>query len=247
MKVYEAINAVQAALSKEGISKTQKNAQQGYQFRGIDDVMNALAPILVQSRLCILPRVMARETTERQSKSGSALFYTVLDMEYDFVHAEDASKHVVSVVGEAMDSADKSCNKAMSAAYKYACIQAFCIPTEGDADATTHEVAAAGVTEGPAAVAPTRHATPSQQRAAVLPVSSLTPPQNRSVASGNGADLKISEKQAIRYHAKARDAGWKDPELAAWLLEVWGLHSSRDIPRAKYDEICKQVEQGMEP
>ena len=42
-----------------------------------------------------------------------------------------------------MDSADKATNKAMSAAYKYAAIQAFCIPTEGDndADATTHEVA----------------------------------------------------------------------------------------------------------
>src|SRR5690606_19364534 len=45
--------------------------------------------------------------------------------------------------GEAMDSADKATNKAMSAAYKYAAFQTFCIPTEGDndADATTHEVA----------------------------------------------------------------------------------------------------------
>lgn len=41
-----------------------------------------------------------------------------------------------------MDSGDKATNKAMSAAYKYAAMQAFCIPTEGDndADATTHEV-----------------------------------------------------------------------------------------------------------
>jgi hypothetical protein len=44
--------------------------------------------------------------------------------------------------GEAMDSGDKATNKAMSAAYKYACMQAFSIPTEGDndADAHTHEV-----------------------------------------------------------------------------------------------------------
>lgn len=42
-----------------------------------------------------------------------------------------------------MDSADKATNKAMSAAYKYAAMQAFCIPTEGDndADAHTHDVA----------------------------------------------------------------------------------------------------------
>ena len=43
-----------------------------------------------------------------------------------------------------MDSGDKATNKAMSAAYKYAALQTFCIPTEGDndADATTHEVKA---------------------------------------------------------------------------------------------------------
>ena len=51
--------------------------------------------------------------------------------------------HTIRTYGEAMDSADKATNKAMSAAYKYAAIQAFCIPTEGDndADATTHDVA----------------------------------------------------------------------------------------------------------
>jgi hypothetical protein len=44
--------------------------------------------------------------------------------------------------GEAMDSGDKATNKAMSAAYKYACFQAFSIPTESrdDEDHQTHEV-----------------------------------------------------------------------------------------------------------
>ena len=88
---------------------------------------------------------MTRETTERATKSGSTLFYTVLEVEFDFVSSEDGSTHTIRTIGEAMDSADKSTNKAMSAAYKYACLQAFCIPTEGDndADATTHDVAPA--------------------------------------------------------------------------------------------------------
>ena len=54
MKVYAAINAVQAALSKEGIAKTRKNLQQGYAFRGIDEVMNALAPILATGTLAAI-------------------------------------------------------------------------------------------------------------------------------------------------------------------------------------------------
>jgi hypothetical protein len=142
-KVYEAISNVMHDISKEGITKDRKNQQQGYSFRGIDDVFNALSPILAKNKLCILPRVMSRETVERATRNGVALFYTTLLVEFDFVSAEDGSKHTVCMVGEAMDSADKSSNKAMSAAYKYAAMQAFCIPTEGDndADGTTHDVA----------------------------------------------------------------------------------------------------------
>ena len=149
MKVYEKIAAVTADLSKIGISKDSKNAQQGYQFRGIDQVYGALSPLLSKHGLCILPRVKDRQVLERQTKSGGALFYTTLIVEFDFVAAEDGSKHTVITVGEAMDSGDKSSNKAMSAAYKYAAFQNFCIPTEADndADATTHEVAAAPVVD----------------------------------------------------------------------------------------------------
>lgn len=141
--VYKAINAVQAALSKTGISKDRTNTQgSGYKFRGIDDVYNAVAPLLAEHGLCILPRMTERLCEERQSKSGGALFYTTVKAEFDFVCAADGSRHTVVTYGEAMDSGDKSTNKAMSAAYKYAAFQAFAIPTEGDndADAHAHEV-----------------------------------------------------------------------------------------------------------
>ncbi len=144
MKVYAAITKVMAEIGRTGISKDRKNLQQGYQFRGIDDVYNALSGLLSTAGLCILPRVLAREVTERATKDGrGTLFYVVLNMEFDIVCAEDGSKHTIGVSGEAMDSGDKATNKAMSAAFKYACMQVFCIPTEGnpDADLETHEVA----------------------------------------------------------------------------------------------------------
>lgn len=137
--VYKAINAVQAALAKTGISKDRTNTQgSGYKFRGIDDVYNAVAPLLAEHGLCILPRMTERSCEERQSNAGKALFYTVVKAEFDFVAADDGSKHTVVTYGEAMDSGDKSTNKAMSAAYKYAAFQAFAIPTEGDNDADAH-------------------------------------------------------------------------------------------------------------
>lgn len=144
MKVYQSINAVQSDLAKAGISKDRTNTFDKYQFRGIDDVYNALAPLLAKHGLCILPRILSRQVVERESQKGGALFYVTVEAEFDFVSAEDGSKHVVRTFGEAMDRGDKATNKAMSAAYKYAAFQAFAIPTEGDndADAQTHQVAA---------------------------------------------------------------------------------------------------------
>jgi hypothetical protein len=140
--VYQAISAVQMSLAKLGIEKVQENKFDKYKFRGIDDVYNALAPLLAQNRLCILPRIINRKCEERKSQKGGALFYVTVDAEFDFVAASDGSTHTVKMIGEAMDRSDKATNKAMSAAYKYACFQTFCIPTEGDNDAdfTTHEV-----------------------------------------------------------------------------------------------------------
>jgi hypothetical protein len=149
-KVYEAIAKVQGELAKVGIAKEGTNSAQNYKFRGIDQVYGALSPLLSKHGLCIIPRIVSREMHERVtikewqgSKKESVLFYVTVHAEFDFVSAEDGSKHTAATFGEAMDSGDKATNKAMSAAYKYAAFMTFAIPTEGDndADATTHDVA----------------------------------------------------------------------------------------------------------
>lgn len=141
-KVYAAMRNVMEDVGKSGISKARKNAQQGYQFRGIDDVYNELNAILSKHNLLICPRMKDRFVTERTTNKGGVLFYVTVNAEFEIISSEDGSKHVISTFGEAMDSGDKATNKAMSAAYKYAAMMLFCIPTEGDndADAETHEV-----------------------------------------------------------------------------------------------------------
>jgi hypothetical protein len=148
MKVYQAIHAVMADIGALGITKSRKNQQQGYTFRGIDEVYNEMNPLFAKHGLLMLPRVMSSEQTDRISRKGDPLIYTRVRVEFDFIATEDGSRQTISTVGEAMDSADKSSNKAMAAAYKYAAMMAFCIPTEGDndADATTHYVAVPPVT-----------------------------------------------------------------------------------------------------
>jgi hypothetical protein len=138
LQVYRAINQVQAELAECGITKDRRNSSQGYNFRGIDDVYNVLSPILAKCGLCILPRMIARQCEEVPTKSGGSMRYVTVEAEFDFVSVEDGSSHTCRTFGEAMDSADKATNKAMSAAYKYAAFQAFAIPTEGDNDADGH-------------------------------------------------------------------------------------------------------------
>lgn len=144
-RIYAAIAAVMAEVGKEGISKDRRNEQQGYKFRGIDDVYNALAPMLAKHDLIVIPRCLSRELVERKNAKGNPLFYVTCQVEFTLVCSLDGSSIQAVTYGEAMDSADKATNKAMSAAYKYMAMQTFCIPTEGDndADATTHEVAPA--------------------------------------------------------------------------------------------------------
>lgn len=140
--VYQAIAAITDAFSKSGISKDRENRQQGFVFRGIDDVLNALAPLLAANHLVILPKVLKRELTERSTQKGGVLFNVVVEVEYRFVSAMDGSEATVGPFpGEAMDAGDKATNKAVSAAYKYMAFQTFCIPTEGDndADGQSHE------------------------------------------------------------------------------------------------------------
>jgi hypothetical protein len=191
MEVYKAINAVQAELAKIGISKDRRNTQgAGYNFRGIDDIYNALAPLLAEKGLCILPRVLSRESVERVSKQGGALFYITVEAEFDFVSTADGSKHTVKTFGEAMDSGDKATNKAMSAAYKYAAFQAFCIPTEGDndADGHTHQVASANDDSPAEAAEMDAEVTAQMNAAASVPdlvkiMNSLTADQKRAATA----------------------------------------------------------------
>lgn len=136
MKIYGAIAAAMAEIG--AISKSKRNQQQGFQYRGIDDVMNTLYPILSKNGLFIAPEVIEHTREERTTKNGGNLIYSILKVRYT-MYADDGSNVSATVIGEGMDSADKSSNKAMSVAMKYAMFQLFCIPTEEmvDPDAET--------------------------------------------------------------------------------------------------------------
>jgi hypothetical protein len=133
-----------AAVMREigAIGKDSTNEQQRFKYRSIDAVYNALNPLLAKHGIFTTPEVIDKTREERTNKNGTVLAFTCLRMRYTF-WAPDGSSVACVVEGEGMDSGDKSSNKAMAVAHKYALLQTFCIPTEEqkDPDAEVHEVA----------------------------------------------------------------------------------------------------------
>lgn len=138
-KIYKAISGVMKDIG--AIGKDQENTFDKYKFRGIDDVYNALQPALIKNGVFAVPRLLEINQTDRVSKKGDQMIHTTVKVEYSF-YAEDGSSVTVVVPGEAADRSDKSVNKAMSAAFKYACFQTFCIPVKEmlDADKDSPEI-----------------------------------------------------------------------------------------------------------
>lgn len=127
MNIYESIAKCMEEIGAVG--KDDVNKQQGFKYRGIDAVMNAINPALVKNRVFIVPEVLEQQRQEHTTKNGAALIYSICRIRYTFF-AEDGSHIEAITVGEGMDSGDKATNKAMAIAFKYACFQVFCIPTE---------------------------------------------------------------------------------------------------------------------
>ena len=127
--IYEAIPKVIADVG--AVEKDKVNRQQGFKYRSVDDVFNALNPALAKNGVFIVPLILQRECTEvGKTSKGATIVKVMLKVKFTF-YASDGSHIETIIYGEAMDMGDKGTNKAMSIAYKYACFQVFCIPTEG--------------------------------------------------------------------------------------------------------------------
>ena len=129
--IYKAIIGVMAEIN--AIGKDRKNQQQGFAYRGIDDVMNELHAALTKNKVFFVPEVLNEERSTGKTRNGGDLFYTRLKIRFTF-YTDDGSSVSAVVIGEAMDSGDKASNKALSIGLKYAMLQVFCIPTEDEKD-----------------------------------------------------------------------------------------------------------------
>lgn len=141
-KIYSSICAVMDDIGAVGKNQTT-TGYASFKFRGIDDVMNALKPLLAKHKVFVVPTVLEQSREERVNSKGNTLIYSIMKVKYTY-YAEDGSSIESIVIGEGMDSGDKASNKAMASALKYSFFQVFCIPTEEtkDPDSETHQLGA---------------------------------------------------------------------------------------------------------
>lgn len=129
--IFSKISAIMADI--DAIEKNNQNTTQGYSFRGIDDIYNALHNHFAKHGVFYTSDVLKQFREQRPTKSGGVLIYTILKVRFTFF-AEDGSNVSSIIVGEGSDSGDKSSNKAMSTALKYALMQLLLIPTKEEKD-----------------------------------------------------------------------------------------------------------------
>ena len=120
------------------VGKNKKNPTQGYAYRSVDDVVAALQGIMADKGVVCIPRVVERERESSVNAKGTVITSTRLLVDHVF-YAMDGSSVTCTTLGEALDTSDKSSNKAMTAALKYALVECFLIPTlEPDRDTEEH-------------------------------------------------------------------------------------------------------------
>jgi len=117
----------------EPIAKAQRNEAQRFDFRGIDQIYDALHPLLVKHEILCVPRVVDMHTEEYQTTKGTVMHRTMVTVAHRFCTGDGSFVEAVTL-GEAADAQDKSAAKAQSVAYKYAMFETFCIPLGDDAD-----------------------------------------------------------------------------------------------------------------
>lgn len=141
--VVLAYHAVMRALCTQGMAKSNRNQQQGFNFRGIDQVYAVLTPELVRHDCILTPSVESIENWTGLTSKGNTMFYTRVKVKFTLTSLLDGSVLSWAYIGEGADQGDKSTSKALSMAYKYMAIHSFGIPvtpqSTDDADAETVE------------------------------------------------------------------------------------------------------------
>ena len=117
----------------KGLPGLEKNKQApkeagGFAYRGIDDLLDNLHPLLVSCKLILIPRILPSHSKLHILDGERKVRLAEVYVEYEFQSIEDGSSQIIGpVLGTGADNLDKMAGKAMTSAFKNAMYQAFCV------------------------------------------------------------------------------------------------------------------------
>jgi hypothetical protein len=133
--IHKAMLAAMDTLCRMGIGKNRK-ADAGaakYNFRGIDDAITELSPILVRCGMTVEIDFTDLTITERvkgDPADGKATRFATVKGRFTFT-AADGTSCTGGAYGEAADSGDKAVSKAQSVAFRTVLFDQFMVPLVG--------------------------------------------------------------------------------------------------------------------
>ena len=233
--IYKNITGIAKEVS--AIGKTQSNKQQGFKYRGIDDVYFAIQPLLAKHEVFTVPNILSERSEERQTKAGGTLIYRVLHISYKF-YATDGSFVECSVIGEGMDSGDKAANKAMAIGHKYAILQTFCIPTDEvkDPDAESHEVSPRSTQTAPQTAAGGNTSGDKQ----------MSPAQRKFIKTIGNKDCGMSDDDVVSLVKWKAEQMNVDPNHYSVARAFLGDSKKGDVPKDVFSCVLLEWENAME-
>lgn len=134
------VEALAAAMGEvRAVGKDDFNSQQRYNFRGVDAVVNACAPVLRKHGVIVAPMMESSSWRDVKTSTGKDSREVTVTVRYRFYGP--AGDYIDAIVpGESMDFGDKGAPKAMSVAFRTALIQTLCLPTHDvDPDSESYE------------------------------------------------------------------------------------------------------------
>lgn len=251
-QIYPLIGEAMRRLT--AVAKDSVNQTQGFKYRGIDAVMNALYPVMSELGLFFVPEVLEQTREERTTtkfyggqEKKTTLLYSLLKIRYT-MYAPDGSNVSAVVIGEGMDSGDKASNKAMAVGLKYAAFQLFMIPTEemknDDPDRVTHEVDPKAYANAPTGAGAAADIMEIERRAQTPP--NVAPPAQVE-KTGKLPDIN----PVVQYIAKEREQMRITREMnkpehnALFKAQYEALVKGGVIPAKKYEEMTQAEAETM--
>lgn len=132
--IHTAMNAV---MQEVRYVRKQKTDGLNYTYAGEAKIIDVVRASLVRHGIVMYPVSVDDLRSENYLTSqGKSMNRVISRFTFEFVHAPSGTSQRVMVIGEGADSGDKSANKSMTTAKKYALLQSLLLRTGDDPDET---------------------------------------------------------------------------------------------------------------